>query len=111
MKHESLNSTLLCGSERLRHTYANKPLIDNQILFSHAYFCSARRIYPCRARALLNFSWRVGRWIVAVQAFARWRGCETVFDWWLIYYIIRALEGSIVEYDVVDYFFVLWRTR
>jgi len=29
-------------------------IIDNQPFFSHAYFCSARRISPCRARALNN---------------------------------------------------------
>src|SRR6218665_3615939 len=27
-------------------------IIDNQPFFSHAYFCSARRIYPCRVRPL-----------------------------------------------------------
>jgi len=27
-------------------------IIDNQPFFSHAYFCSARRIYPCRSRPL-----------------------------------------------------------
>src|SRR6218665_3244725 len=30
-------------------------IIDNQPFFSHAYFSSARRIYPCRARALNNY--------------------------------------------------------
>src|SRR6218665_3122351 len=27
-------------------------IIDNQPFFNHAYFCSARRIYPCRVTAL-----------------------------------------------------------
>src|SRR6218665_3063618 len=30
-------------------------IIDNQPFFSHAYFCSARRIYPCRVRPLNDF--------------------------------------------------------
>src|SRR6218665_1655465 len=31
-------------------------LIDNQPFFSHAYFCSARRIYPCRVRPLIKYT-------------------------------------------------------
>src|SRR6218665_2894223 len=30
-------------------------IIDNQPFFNHAYFCSARRIYPCRVTALSAF--------------------------------------------------------
>src|SRR6218665_2973379 len=31
-------------------------IIDNQPFFNHAYFCSARRIYPCRVTALNSSS-------------------------------------------------------